>query len=479
MREKWDKAPVEAEYKKRTIKRNKRMRTGKKSKLLSAFLAFVIGITLITEKYDVHAEENDGNTVETVEATVIETTEGTDETADSELLTEETVDEKSTDKEFRAVWIAYYDFDDSKGMDKEAFTAYVGEMFDNVADIGMNAVMVHVRAFSDAMYKSKYYPWSVYASGQQGVSPGYDPLKIMVKEAHARGLEIHAWLNPYRVTSSWNGGTDVTKLSKKNPARKWLTNKKTSDDRYVLSYGSALYYNPSISAVRKLIVNGVKEIVENYDVDGIHFDDYFYPDLGNNYETNFDAPEYEKYKKKAAASGEKPMSIADWRKNNVNLLVKAVYKAVKSIDPDVTFGISPGGYIDYFDEDFRWYVDYRTWMSEKGYIDYICPQLYWSFNSRNIFPFYETLIRWCAAATNENVRVYAGLPAYKMNENNNVSSLDRITDTEFYNQYLIADMVHYIRKNDRASGFIVFDYEDLVKAKNAEMTEKLKEEIGS
>ena len=99
------------------------MRTGKKSKLLSAFLAFVIGITLITEKYDVHAEENDGNTVETVEATVIETTEGTDETADSELLTEETVDEKSTDKEFRAVWIAYYDFDDSKGMDKEAFTA--------------------------------------------------------------------------------------------------------------------------------------------------------------------------------------------------------------------------------------------------------------------------------------------------------------------------------------------------------------------
>ena len=118
MREKWYKAPVEAEYKKRTIKRNKRMRTGKKSKFLSSFLALVISVTLIAGKTDVHAEENDGNTVETVEATVIETTEGTDETADSELLTEETVDEKSTDKEFRAVWIAYYDFDDSKGMDR-------------------------------------------------------------------------------------------------------------------------------------------------------------------------------------------------------------------------------------------------------------------------------------------------------------------------------------------------------------------------
>ena len=436
------------------------MRIKIKGKTISLLLAIIICMTFFMENIFVYAEE-DINAV---------MTEEDDETAE---------DIKGTDKEFRAVWIAYYDFVDSKEMDKEAFTAYVGEMFDNVAGIGMNAVMVHVRAFSDAMYKSSYYPWSYYASGQQGVSPGYDPLKIMVKEAHKRGLEIHAWLNPYRVTSSWNGGTDVTKLSKKNPARKWLTNSKTSDDRYVLSYGGAMYYNPSVSAVRQLIVNGVKEIVENYDVDGIHFDDYFYPDLGTGYETNFDAPEYEKYKKKTIAAGQKPMSIADWRKNNVNTLVKSVYKAVKSIDPNVIFGISPGGYIDYFDEEFRWYVDYRTWMSKEGYIDYICPQLYWSFNSRNIFPFYETLIRWCAAGTNENVRVYAGLPAYKMNENNNVSSLDKITDTEFYNQYLIADMVRYIRKNDRASGFIVFDYEDLVKDKNAGMVEKLKEEIGS
>ena len=255
------------------------MRIKIKGKTISLLLAIIICMTFFMENIFVYAEE-DINAV---------MTEEDDETAE---------DIKGTDKEFRAVWIAYYDFVDSKEMDKEAFTAYVGEMFDNVAGIGMNAVMVHVRAFSDAMYKSSYYPWSYYASGQQGVSPGYDPLKIMVKEAHKRGLEIHAWLNPYRVTSSWNGGTDVTKLSKKNPARKWLTNSKTSDDRYVLSYGGAMYYNPSVSAVRKLIVNGVKEIVENYDVDGIHFDDYFYPDLGTGYETNFDAPEYEKYKKK-------------------------------------------------------------------------------------------------------------------------------------------------------------------------------------
>ena len=171
------------------------------------------------------------------------------------------------------------------------------------------------------------------------------------------------------------------------------------------------------------------------------------------------------------------MTIAEWRKNNVNLLVKAVYKAVKSIDSDCIFGISPGGYIDYFDEEFRWYVDYRTWMSEEGYIDYICPQLYWTFNSRNIFPYNETLQRWCDAATNENVRVYVGLPAYRMNTTSNVSSLDKVTDTEWYNQYLLADMVRYMRKNSRASGFIMFDYSDLIAEKNKKATLALTEEI--
>ena len=243
-----------------------------------ALLAIMLFITSVCANVNVYAD------TETEVESNTDNTQQTDDSTDTE-----------TQKEFRAVWIAYYDYKDITEKDKESFTKAIGEMFDNVVDMGMNAVVVHVRPFGDAMYKSKYYPWSFYAAGQQGVSPGYDPLKIMVKEAHDRGLEIHAWLNPYRVTSTWNGGTDVTTLSKKNQARKWLTNKSTKDDRYVLSYGGALYYNPSVSAVRKLIVNGVKEIVKNYDVDGIHFDDYFYPDLDKGYETNFDAPEYEKY----------------------------------------------------------------------------------------------------------------------------------------------------------------------------------------
>ena len=128
----------------------------------------------------------------------------------------------------------------------------------------MNAVVVQVRPFGDAMYPSKYFPWSKYVSGKQGVNPGYDPLKYMVEKAHALGLEFHAWINPYRVA---NDTTDITSLSVKNKARIWLTDDKTSNDRNVLIFDGGIYYNPAKSAVRTLIADGVKEIIENYDVD--------------------------------------------------------------------------------------------------------------------------------------------------------------------------------------------------------------------
>ena len=374
--------------------------------------------------------------------------------------------------ELRAVWIAYYDFDPSKYSNGDEFTDYIAEMFDNVVDLGMNAVIVHVRPFSDAMYRSDYFPWSKYASGKQGVDPGFDPLEIMIEEAHDRGLQIHAWLNPYRVTGS--GNTDPKSLAKSNPARKYLTNKKTGDDRYVLSYHNQLYYNPSISKVRKLIINGVKEIVENYAVDGIHFDDYFYPAFSEEtYTVYFDAPEYEAYAAKQAAAGKTAMSIEKWRKNNVNTLVSGVYSAIKKINPDCVFGISPGGYIDYYKNDyFRWYVDYQTWMSKPGYIDYICPQLYWSFNTLNTYPYYETLLKWEAALKCDSVKLYVGLPAYKMNQKVKISDSFG-NDSEFYNQFTLANMVMAARSTGKTSGFVFFDYADMVASRNARAVENL------
>ena len=151
--------------------------------------------------------------------------------------------------EMRAVWISYLEFLKSKNYTEAQFKAYVNEMFDNCADSGMNTVIVQVRPFSDAMYPSKYFPWSQYASGELGKNPGYDPLEYMVRAAHERNLKIHAWINPYRITGS---GTDVSALPENHPARKWYANEATK--RNVLIYNNALYYNPSSKEVQNLIV---------------------------------------------------------------------------------------------------------------------------------------------------------------------------------------------------------------------------------
>jgi len=377
--------------------------------------------------------------------------------------------------EFRAVWIAYYDFSDSAGMNEADFTAYVQEMFDNSKNAGMNAVIVHVRPYGDAMYESSYFPWSRYASGTQGVNPGYDPLKIMTEEAHKRELEIHAWINPYRVTAST---TDVSYLSKDNQARIWRTNSKKSDDRNVLAYGKQLYYNPSKTAVRNLIVKGIKEIAANYDVDGIHFDDYFYPDwLGDypkvaNYENVFDGQEYKKYVKRCKNAGIEYMDIVKWRQNNVNMLVQAAYSAIKEINPDMVFGISPGGFLDYLLAENRYYVDFPTWMSVEGYVDYICPQLYWSFDPKNVYPFDSTLNRWLEYKKLDSVQVYAGLPLYKCtignttNKNPNSNPANRV-DSKFEDTKILAKMIKYGRKTGMVDGYIFFDYADMVNKANA------------
>lgn len=374
--------------------------------------------------------------------------------------------------EFKAVWIAYYDFGETKGKSKEYFTEYVGKMFDKVAAQGMNAVVVHVRPFSDAMYKSKYYPWSVYASGKQGVNPGYDPLEIMVKEAHKRNLEIHAWLNPYRITSS---GTDVKVLAEDNPARVWLTDGKADNDRNVLAFSGKLYYNPSSKDVQKLIVNGIKEIVQNYDVDGIHFDDYFYPEyLGSDYKNVFDGKEYDAYLAKCESKGKTAMDIVEWRRNNVNTLVKSIYSAVKEIDETVEFGISPGGYIDHLLKVDRNYVDFPTWLANDGYIDYICPQLYWTFdNVSNTFPYDSTLRRWIDYRT-ANVNVYAGVAVYKCTGANNG---DSSIDANFAEEYILAEMIEAGRETGKVDGYIMFDYADFVSGVNQKQIAHMKDEF--
>ena len=328
-------------------------------------------------------------------------------------------------------------------------------MFNEVCERNMNAVVVHVRPFGDAMYESDYFPWSKYVSGKQGKDPGFDPLEIMVEEAHARGLEFHAWLNPYRVTS---GSTDVKALSTDNPARKYRTDSSKKNDRYVLTYSGNLYYNPSVKQVQTLITNGIKEIVQNYDVDGIHFDDYFYPSLGKNFTSNFDAKEYETYKEKQIAQNKECLSIADWRRKNVNTLVRNIYSAIKKINPDVEFGISPGGFMDALKADDKYYVDFETWLGHDGYIDYFCPQLYWS-NDHSIYPYDDILDRFLAVPRNPDVKFYVGVAAYK-------AGLKTEGNDWHKNAYVLRNMIRYARKTENVDGFVLYRYNYLISKEN-------------
>lgn len=379
---------------------------------------------------------------------------------------------KDKEEELQAVWISYLEFLDrlkdpktgTSGFTEERFENLIDEMFDNVVEMNMNAVVVHVRPFGDAMYPSKYFPWSKYISGTQGKDPGFDPLKYMVAAAHERGLQFHAWINPYRVTSET---TDFNTLSKDNMARKWLTNKTKKDDRNVLSFGGALYYNPSDTWVQAQIRYGIQEIVENYDVDGIHFDDYFYPTLGSNYKKNFDYIEYQEYNSWCKENGVKVKSIADWRRDNVNRLVKKVYQDIKKIDKNVKFGISPGGFLDYLMMDDRYYTDIKTWLSKPGYIDYICPQLYWSFGSSE-FPYAKTLDRWLALNTNKDVKMYVGIATYRAG-----SSID----TEWNDPNILKNMLEYGRDTGLVDGYVYFRYDFFYKKATQKGVAKLLESI--
>lgn len=357
--------------------------------------------------------------------------------------------------EMRAMWISYLEFNEMpKG--EAAFKAAVDKMYDGCVNYGMNAVIVQVRADSDAMYPSKYFPWSKFASGTQGKDPGYDPLAYLVKAAHDRNLEFHAWVNPYRVTGylmPWSG------VSADNPAKKWFSDSDTGNNRWVLSHEGFYYYNPSVPEVRQLVTDGVKEIIDNYDVDGIHFDDYFYPTVNNNDQKLwFDKPEYV-----ASASS---ADITIWRRDNVNKLVKGVYDAVKAKDSSIVFGISPAGNVNNLRSKSTYFTDIDTWMSKDGYVDYIMPQLYWGFERRDssgkIAPYaYENNLKtWIDLKNKGKVKLYIGLNVD--NAGKNVSDNNPTSEWLRYDD-ILKRKVEAGRDSGSVSGYAFFRY-DLFKA---------------
>ncbi len=343
----------------------------------------------------------------------------------------------------KSIWITYYELQKLIVNNSEnKFRKKIKTTFSELKNMGFNTVTVQVRPCADAFYMSKYFPSSKYCFGVQGVDMAYDPLKIMCEAADSLNLRIEAWINPYRVSQD----NKINKLCDDNIAKKWYKSKKKKTNVFVTE--SAIYFNPASKDVINLIVKGVKEIVEQYDVDAIHFDDYFYPTTNKKIDKN----EYSKYKKSGGV-----MSLSDWRRDNVNKMVKSVYKAVKTADKRVLFGISPAS--DVKNDYSKLYADVEKWSKEDGYIDYICPQIYFGFRNEKQ-PFMFTAKKWISFCKKD---MYVGLPLYKSSKADKYASAEnKDAINEFKNNNnIIARQITYISKIDDIKGFYVFSYSSL------------------
>ena len=288
-------------------------------------------------------------------------------------------------REFRGAWIQCVN-GQFQGMPVETMKKMLITQLDNLQGAGINAIIFQVRAEADALYKSPFEPWSRYLTGTQGLAPSpmWDPLQFMIDQCHARNMELHAWINPYRARTK---GT--TALSPKHPYYK--------HPDWFLEYEGQLFFDPGFPECRKYICKIVKDIVTRYDVDALHMDDYFYP-----YPTpGVEFPDNISF----AAYGRGFADRGDWRRNNVNVLIKEIHETVRECKPWVKFGVSPFGIyrnkkndpngsatngLQNYDE---LYADVLMWVN-NGWVDYNIPQLYWEIGHRAAD--YETLIYWWA-----------------------------------------------------------------------------------
>lgn len=340
------------------------------------------------------------------------------------------------------IWVSTtlnLDYPTTKTTNSDTLKSEADTIINNCADMGITDIFFQVRPASDSFYKSDIYPWSQWLTGSQGTAPdnNFDPLQYWIDQAHSKGMKLHAWINPYRVTNNTN--LTINDLAISNPARQ--------HPEWVIAHEGKLYFDPAIPEVQNLVVSGVEEIVKNYNIDGIHLDDYFYPGSTFN-----DSGSYAKY-----GNG---MDKNDWRRENVNTLVNNLHNKIKSIKSDVEFGISPVGVwankknnplgSDTYGSEsyYKNYADTRKWAIE-GWIDYIAPQIYWEIGNKTID--YKTAVLWWADTLKDcNTKLYIGLADYKC---------DGVAQSSpWYNGVAINKQIALNKTIDKVSGEIHFRY---------------------
>lgn len=288
--------------------------------------------------------------------------------------------QKAPKREFRGAWIQCVN-EQFQGLSKEEMQRTLSYQLDELAKDGVNAIIFQVRAECDALYNSPYEPWSRFLTGRQGQNPGWDPLAWMVSECHKRGMEIHAWINPYRAKTKGTSALASNNIAVKHPER-------------VFEYDGLYILNPALPENREYICKIADDIVRRYDIDGFHIDDYFYP-----YPVAGKAiPDAKEYN-----ADSRGMSIGDWRRDNVNKFIEQLHDSIRQTKPWVKFGVSPFGIyrnarsssigsntrgLQNYDD---LYADVLKWVN-NGWIDYCVPQLYWQIGHKTAD--YETLIKW-------------------------------------------------------------------------------------
>lgn len=352
----------------------------------------------------------------------------------------------SKKEEKRAVFISYMELQKYlKGKDIKTAKANINKMISALKSNKFNMIILQVRSFSDAIYESQYFPWSMVISESEGEAYHFDVLAYFIEMSHKNNLELHAWINPYRIRTS----SDVSTITVKNPAYNLL---ETND---VDISDNGIYYNPASSNVQKLILDGIEEILENYQVDGIHFDDYFYPNL------DIDNENYLEYSKHNDISKDKYHLLM------VNNLVKETHKLTKK--HHVVFGISPEGNIE--NNYSKNQADVYTWAKSNEYVDYLMPQIYYGFQNEAA-PFYNVLKKWDNLVKESHVKILPALAFYKSNQEDLYAKNGKYEWIE--NDDIIMRQVLLSRNMQSYAGFALFRYDSIFKE---EVTEVVNSEI--
>ena len=346
----------------------------------------------------------------------------------------ENISKKEKEIEKRALFFSYIELQKYlKNQSVEEGKKNIDQIIDNLEEFKFNMLILQVRSFSDAIYESKLYPWSSSISEHEGANPGYDILAYFIKQAHKKKIEVHAWINPYRIRNS----QDISTISSENRAYEWL------NTNNVKICEKGIFYNPASSEVQQFILDGINELITKYDVDGIHFDDYFYPD------TNIDIENYNDYLK-----NNEYISLDQYHLSMVNNLVQEVHKLTKKAN--ILFGISPEGNIgNNYSTNF---ADVYAWGKTDKYVDYLMPQIYYGFFNESQ-PFYTVLRTWDNLVNDSKVKIIPALAFYKTGLVDNYAKSG--ANEWILNNNIIMKQVLTSRNIKNYDGFAIFRYDSI------------------